>query len=193
MNTYSHVLITAALREKYRHLNIHAKGFLIGSFMPDVPLVVLTLGYWAYRAAFEPLQPGEGIFGARYDALFFSNPFWIISHNMFHAPLVIALLAGLGYLAQRRGQRWGAPLLWFAAGCGIHSAIDIPTHGNDGPLLLFPLNWDMRFHSPISYWDRNYYADIFAPLEHLLVLGILLYLVQGWLRRRQARLTEEGV
>jgi hypothetical protein len=193
MNTYSHFLITAALREKYQDLRIHSKGFLLGSIMPDVPLVVLTLGYWAYRAAFDPLQPGEGIFGARYDALYFTNPFWIVSHNMFHAPLMVVLFAGLGYLGQRLGQRWGAPLLWFAAGCGIHSALDIPTHGNDGPLLLFPFNWDVRFYSPISYWDRAYYADIVAPLEHLLVLGILLYLAQGWLRRRQARLAEEGV
>jgi hypothetical protein len=193
MNTYSHVLITAALREKYRHLNIHSKGFLLGSAMPDVPLVVLTLGYWAYRAAFEPLLPGEGIFGPRYDALYFQNPFWIISHNLFHAPLMIGFFAALGYLGLRSRQRWGAPLLWFAAGCGIHSAIDIPTHGNDGPLLLFPFNWDIRFYSPISYWDRAYYADIVAPLEHLLVLGIALFLLRGWLHQRQVRLTKEGL
>jgi HAMP domain-containing protein len=51
----------------------------------------------------------------------------------------------------------------------------------------------VRFYSPISYWDRAYYADIVAPLEHLLVLGIVLYFTQRWLQRRQARLAEEGV
>ncbi|MEZ4675136.1 MAG: hypothetical protein R2932_12925 [Caldilineaceae bacterium] len=32
-----------------------------------------------------------------------------------------------------------------------HTAIDIPLHYDDGPLLLFPFDWKTRFHSPVSH------------------------------------------
>jgi membrane-bound metal-dependent hydrolase YbcI (DUF457 family) len=133
-----------------------------------------------------PILPGEGPFGPMYDDLYFHNPFWVISHNLFHAPLIIATLAALGYWGMQRAKPWSPELFWFALACGLHSLIDIPTHANDGPLLLFPLNWDMRFNSPISYWDSQFYGEYFSLFEHLLDLGIIAFFVVLWIRRRYA-------
>jgi hypothetical protein len=68
-------------------------------------------------------------------------------------------------------------LFWFAAGCGLHTAVDILTHADDGPVLLFPLDWHKRFHSPISYWDAGHGGHVFRILEHLLDLFLVVYLL----------------
>jgi hypothetical protein len=63
--------------------------------------------------------------------------------------------------------------LSFVFGCMVHSVIDIFTHYNDGPVLFFPFNWHIRFHSPVSYWDRAHYADQFFWVE--LGINIVLF------------------
>lgn len=194
MNTPSHLLITWAIK-KGMNLNqkpVHGAAFLWGSVMPDLPLTVLTIGYAAYRQWIAPID--EFIFGPTYDALYFSNPWWIVGHNLFHSPLILAVLAVLGYWSMQnwptqRGQKWGFALLWFAAGCGLHSFIDIFTHHNDGPLLFFPLNWQLRFISPVSYWDPNHYGTIFAPIELALDLAILAWMGRLWWQRKRAMAT----
>jgi hypothetical protein len=39
----------------------------------------------------------------------------------------------------------------------------------------------------VSYWDPAHYGNIFAPLEHLLIAGVLIYLVVDWWRTRRQR------
>lgn len=188
MQTYSHFLMTAVLNDglKSRGLPVHTKALLFGSLMPDVPLFGLTLGYFAYRYWIEPRLPGEHIFGPRYDDLYFHHPLWITGHNLFHAPFLIALMLVAGfYLGLRQQKKWGVALFWFAVACGFHSLVDIFTHHDDGPLLFFPFNWHYRFSAPISYWDSRYGGRIFAPLEHLLDLAILVYFAVAWALRRK--------
>jgi hypothetical protein len=62
--------------------------------------------------------------------------------------------------------------------------VDIATHVDDGPLLLFPLHWTLRFQSPVSYWDRTHYGREFTIFEltlDVLCLGYLYgYRVWSW-------------
>lgn len=187
MQTYSHFLMTAVLNEglKVRGVTVQPKALLLGSFMPDVPLFLLTLGYFAYRAWFDPRLPGEHIFGARYDNLYFHNPFWITGHNLFHAPVLVGLMLVVGYTVGLRHQKkWAAALFWFAVACGFHSTVDILTHYDDGPLLFFPFNWRYRFPAPVSYWDPERGGKNFARFELLLNLALAGYLVLKWLLHR---------
>jgi len=182
MMTQSHFLITAFLgrRLRMRKVRLHMPGLLLGSLMPDVPLTLLTVGYfWARRAA-SALATGP-LFGATYDALYFHNPIWIAATSMFHAPILIALMALVGI---KTGRSW---LTWFAAGCGLHTAIDVFTHHNDGPVLLFPLDWHYRFPAPISYWQPAYGGALFSRFESMVDMAILLYFVVlgiSWTARR---------
>ena len=186
MQTYSHFLVTAAAGAglKKRDIPVRTKPLLLGSVLPDIPLGVLSLAYLAYYRWIAPLPPGISMV-EQYDVLYFTDPVWQASHNFFHAPLMVLAMLALGVWAGRRGKGWGWALAWFALGCGLHSFADIFTHHDDGPLLLFPLNWNWRFASPISYWDVDHYAAIFAPLEHLVDLGILLYFGRNWLQKRR--------
>ncbi|MBW7883589.1 MAG: hypothetical protein H3C34_13305 [Caldilineaceae bacterium] len=189
MQTYSHLIITAFAddRLKQRRIKVSTKAFLLGSVLPDIPLMVLTIWFLVYhRWIAPPVTEAEGIFGRLYDEYFFHDPVWIISHNFFHAPLILGLLGVIGFWALRRGYGWGAPVFWLALAGGLHTAIDVVTHRNDGPLLLFPLDWSYRFTAPVSYWDARYGAGIVAPLEHLMDLAFIIFLLAGWLRRRRA-------
>ncbi len=122
-----------------------------------------------------------------YDRFFYSSPVWVVSHNFLHAPLVVAAGLGLTYLFRRqRPARW---LRWFLLSCALHTVIDIVTHHNDGPLLLFPFNWSLRFSSPVSYWDPQHYGGIFSVFELTLDVALLGYLLTPrlgrWWRSRQ--------
>ena len=188
MQTYTHFLMTAVTdrRIKNQGIPVPTKAFLLGSVMPDVPLYVLSLWFIVYYQFINPLQGDGQVFADQYDTLYFNNPLWMIGHNLFHAPLMILLLAGIGYQANKRGKNWGRPLLWFAMACGLHSFIDILTHYDDGPLLFFPFNWQIRFPAPISYWDPAHGGLPFTIFEHCLNLLFLGFLFLNWRRRRKA-------
>lgn len=214
MQTYSHLIVTGALNGRFgQKLQEKATGLpplstkivLFGSVLPDLPLItlaILAMGYdWAARllantsfgAAFSsPALLGGSMTRMLFRVWFFENPWVITAYNLFHSPLLIIVYLFVGWRVWRRGYSWGGRFFWLSAAAMLHSLTDIPLHVNDGPLLLFPLNWTWRFHSPISYWDRNYYGHEWSVFEHFLDVGLLLYLfvryrpaLHGWRQRRK--------
>ena len=186
MQTQSHLLMTAALRIplQRRGIDVHTTAFLLGSFLPDIPLFVLSLIFGVFSAVAEGgMMSGPAM--AEYDRLFFTDPLWIVPHNFFHAPLILAGIFVIGLLLQRRGSKWGNWLVWFALAAALHTGIDILTHHNDGPLLFFPFDFHTRFASPLSYWDPDHYGRIFARFEMAFDLLLMGYLLVGWWRRRR--------
>lgn len=187
MITTTHVVTNALVTLRRRPPALLATrgrrwSFIAGGLAPDVGLMVMSVGAAIYYPWLRDLSL-EQTFRLVYDDLFFTEPIWIAAHNMLHAPLVIAAL----YLIGRRStRRWAAPLKAFAAGCALHTAMDIPVHHDDGPLILWPLNWTLRFQSPVSYWDPAHYGNIVGPIDvGITVLGSAALLV-AWLRRRRA-------
>ncbi len=186
MHTYSHLIQTAWLRSALIRRGRNPRwSLLLGSFLPDVPLMLLTAWF-----AVQLRLAGEGgkLFGPAYDALYFGDPVWIASHNFLHAPLLVgAGLVGGRWLWLHGRPEFGRWLFWFALGCGIHSGLDIATHHNDGPLLLFPLDRTRRFQSPFSYWHPGFHAREVSRVEHLLdavaVVAMLWPRVSNWMVR----------
>jgi hypothetical protein len=205
MQTYSHFIIAAVLNRNLRQSRtqdalelqpprlppLRSFPLLLGSVAPDLPLIAITLIFVARdRLAgnvWDMANPGQSYVGRLFDDMFFNTPWVIAAHNLMHAPFMVIGAAAVGYWAWQRGRGWGAWLFWFGLSCLLHTAIDIPLHYDDGPLLLFPFNWEVRFHSPVSYWDPARYGTPFTIFEHLLVLGMLIYLGWMWWRDRQAR------
>lgn len=179
MQTYSHLLLTAVLRPNLPRPETQA--LLAGAVMPDVPLGLLSVGYVVDRRFVRPHLPDKTRCSPTYNDLYFNNPWWIAAYNSLHASLPLVALGLVGYLWRRTG--WGRRLFWFALGCGLHTAVDMVTHVDDGPLLLFPLNWHKRFHGPISYWDPAHGGHLFRLLEHMLD-GVLIALLL--FKRRRA-------
>jgi hypothetical protein len=138
---------------------------VLGAVLPDLP----GYTFWACHRLAGLTDPQ--IWGELYP-----QPFWQDLLGPFHSlPLALALLL-LGALIRRPG------LSWFAASWLLHAVLDVPLHHTDAPRFLFPFS-DLRFRSPISYWDRAYHADVVAVLELLALLGGATYLA---LRTRRA-------
>lgn len=189
MNTPSHLIINAALRKRFATdalRPIPRSAFLLGAVLPDIPLWLLWLGTFAYHRIVRG-DAAYPVWSEAYDQRYFNDPLWITGHNLFHSPAL--LLIGIGLLWR---FRWlvGKPAYWWfwlLAGCLVHTALDIPVHVDDGPLLLFPFEWSLRFQSPVSYWDSRYFGREFSIFELLLDLVLLAYLFGSGLWHRLRR------
>jgi membrane-bound metal-dependent hydrolase YbcI (DUF457 family) len=187
MITYSHVLINLALRRKLPQLNIPRWPVIIGGFVPDLPLTLLSLGtfvYYRYGLGIVDISP---MMRDAFDTKYFTDPFWIAGHNMFHSPTLVLIMLALLWRFRAAGSGVGYWLFWFYMGCLSHSLIDVLTHYNDGPVLFFPFDFYTRFYSPVSYWDPDHYGREFAIFEHILDLLLLVYLLGPAIVRRFRR------
>ncbi len=183
MNTPSHFLVAAAIQRAWRRGPIVKSAFLLGSVAPDVPLVLLSLGGFAYYRWHLGWERSE-VFDIMYGELFFYDPFWIASHNLLQAPLVLAAAIALAWALRQRWPRACAWWGWFFASCLLHAAIDVLSHYDDGPLLLFPFDWSTRHQSPVSYWDPGRFGLEFQRFELTLGACLIAYLVASWWRGR---------
>jgi membrane-bound metal-dependent hydrolase YbcI (DUF457 family) len=136
MQTPSHFLLTAVLAHKAPSLTQTGSkiSLLAGSILPDLPLVLLTLGYELYYRWFAVSPTSGSVMEYLHFDLFFTDPVWIISHNFFHSLVINFVLLTVGYWGMRREQRWAPILFWLTVGTLFHSIIDILTHNSDGRL-----------------------------------------------------------
>ncbi|MCG8477946.1 MAG: hypothetical protein MI724_02535 [Spirochaetales bacterium] len=162
---------------------------LVGAIAPDLPLFALTLWYWA--------RYGFG-FGPEYDLLYFNDPMWIVGHSLFHAPVIsllfIAAAATIRRLKTGTGtQRTAVALRWFGISTLLHTAIDVPTHYHDGPLIFFPFDWTFRIQAPVSYWDPAHHGVPMTIFGFTLDIALLAVWIRWWRRGRKAGTTLETV
>ena len=187
MQTPSHLLITALIDHHLpeTHIPKHTTGFLIGAMLPDLAFTLLTLLYEVYYRwmTTPPINSYNSVMEYLHFDLFFNDPVWIIGHNTFHSLIVNAILLIVGYIALRDKRKWGVFLFWLSIGMSIHTIIDIFTHASDGPLIFFPLNWNYRFSSPVSYWETEYFGAIFVIIEYSINALILFYFLMRWWKK----------
>jgi hypothetical protein len=177
MNTIpSHLVINAAIEKKFgEKFKLAKSAFLWGSVTPDFPLGIISIAYFLYYRYFTT-ENISSIMDNAFGNMYFNNPVWIAGHNLLHSPTALLIYAIFLWRfvnqAGTRGHWW----LSFVFGCMVHSVIDIFTHFDDGPVLFFPFDWHTRFYSPVSYWDRNHYANEFFWVELGINIVLLAYL-----------------
>lgn len=186
MNTLSHFLMTAALDKSLPRVPIVKSAFLLGSIAPDIPLWILSISSISYYHFIQGWSVREA-FKVVFGQLYFHNPFWIASHNFLHSPLLLVLLLSLLWRWRRNIGSLSRWFFWFLFACLLHSVVDIFTHASDGPLLFFPLEWTIRFNSPISYWEPQYYGREFGVFEKVLDVALLFYLFSSRIFRYMRR------
>lgn len=162
--------------------------FVLGGAAPDLGLFLLTGLAAVYYPAVRGLSLAE-TFDLVFDELFYEAPSFVVAHNLLHAPLVLVALLVLGRWLRLRTTRarLGGALQAFALGCAVHTAVDIPVHHDDGPLLLFPVEWSLRFASPVSYYDPDNYGAVVAPIDLTTTVVGLAAIVTTLLWRRRGR------
>ncbi len=118
-----------------------------------------------------------------FDTLFFESKPWIAVANILHSPVIVGALF-VGSRAAALSPTWQRRLGSFAAGCALHIAMDVPVHHDDGPVLLWPLDWSYRFESPVSYWDPEHFGRIVAPIDLAITIVGGATLARSWWRAR---------
>lgn len=180
MITPTHVVTNALVRLKRIDDDGIGRWFVFGGLAPDLGLYGLTIGGYAFFPLVRGLSVGETS-DLMWNDLFFNNPYWLTIHNTFHSPVVLAALTLAGKASGR------VKLTSFALGCMLHTAMDIPVHHDDGPLVFFPFNWNYRVNSPVSYYDPDHYGRIVAPIDFAItILGGAYLARQWWVARKLA-------
>lgn len=200
MQTYTHLALTAVIvrytqnRMEAGKTNdqlppIHPRAALFGSILPDLPLILLAGGFIVWDMVDDSdvdVGATTSHVGELFGELFFHS-WWVkLLQNLFHAPFLTVMYVLIGYWAWKRGKLWGAALFSLGMATLLHTAFDIPLHYDDGPLLFFPFEWTIRFHSPLSYWDPARFGKEFAIFEHGSFLVMIFWLLRERKKRRRA-------
>ena len=154
MRTHSQFLIAAFIWDTLnrRHPPIQTgRAFLVGSILPDVPLMLLTLWYLIHRLQSDsPPSEQNPFYGPDYDEYYFHNDCWKVMTSLFHAPFLIVFYLACGMGVWILHEKWGEALMWFSISCALHSFIDLCTRVEDGILIFFPFNWHERYDVTFS-------------------------------------------
>jgi len=158
----------------------------LGSVAPDIPLYLLSFGgifYFRNILGWEK----QRVFRHIFDDLYFKDPIWIGLHNFLHSPTMLVFLLAMAIAIRPIRPRLSQWLCFFFSACFLHSIVDVLTHNDDGPVLFFPFNWQYRFSSPVSYWDRDHFGGLFMIFELALNIGLVGFLVWNWRRQSAAK------
>ncbi|MGR3513577.1 MAG: hypothetical protein ACU0GG_12515 [Paracoccaceae bacterium] len=161
-------------------------SFVLGCGAPDFFIICL----FSFVALNSFVENGASVDQtiASFSALYFDDPFCIAAHNLLHSPLSITLLA-IGASVLATGVMYDR-ICSFLLGASFHAIVDIAVHYDDGPLFLWPVNWSLRFQSPISHWDANHFGAYVLALEAAALLVLVLIVAKadpwrtlGWVTR----------
>lgn len=159
MTTQSHAILNIAILSKPDKPYLHAYA-CFGAVIPDVPIFIFFVVETFIRRTSQ-----HQLWSSRYFMETWQNFF-----DIFNAVPLILIVLGIGYYLMHSER-----VMVVAWSMLIHCAFDFLTHHDDGHRHFFPLS-DFIFESPISYWDRHHYAEIFGPIERLVILVASIYL-----------------
>lgn len=155
MTTPAHAIFNLlVLRREHRVGRSLILPIALGAVVPDITM----FGFYIYYKWIRHF-PESTI----WNDLYF-RPEWQSGFDSLHSfPLICVGM----WMAYRMASRtWGA----FFGSMALHSVSDFLLHNNDAHRHFFPLA-DYRFASPVSYWDPQYFGQIMAPLEALMVIA----------------------
>lgn len=133
---------------------------VLGAVAPDF-CVIAVFGTVILMAALCGRWPDSSLLQT-FSSIYFGNAWFASAHNILHSPLSLVLLT-LGSLLL--SEKYGNLARAFLTGCATHSLTDILTHRDDGPLLLWPLDWSFRYASALSHWDSAHFGTQFMIFE----------------------------
>lgn len=173
MNTPSHAIINLAILGRKTRPERNW-SIVLGALIPDLAMFVFY-GWAKLIAGMTDTQ----IWDVAYYEAFWQNTF------DFWNSIPLALVGiglGVGLARQTKWQSLGTAISICCASILLHCLEDLPVHREDAHRHFWPLS-NVRFKSPISYWDRDHYGNIFVLFEVGLVLVLSVYvfrLMRSW-------------
>jgi len=148
MITTTHVILNATILGSKKHPERNWP-IVLGAALPDSP---------TFLVLFSPLYCSLGISRQLNYAFFQTCTDW------FHS-IPLALVGLLLCLPFRFSSG-----IYFFISVTLHDLEDLPVHAQFAHRQFLPFS-QYAFHSPISYWEPQYHANLVAPAEWLLVIA----------------------
>jgi hypothetical protein len=167
MHTYSHAVFTWAVLRYLDPEESHAVVWgAAGSTLPDVPILAKAAHLvWRRRGSISREEFKEEF----YEALeYYKEPSGKLDLTV-HSLVPVASMLVLCRTLELKDRS----LLYFLLGWAGHNLIDFSTHAEDARPPFWPL-FKWRWKSPISYWDRKFYALPCLLVEHGVILALAL-------------------
>jgi hypothetical protein len=161
MNTPSHMILNLAILRRPEQV-VYTWPILLGAIAPDAAIFV----FYGWAKWVQKL-PESVIWREAY----YSQPWQDIFAIGNSIPLALVGIAASLYFKQ---TAWGL----FFASMVLHHLCDFPLHHDDAHRHFFPFS-NVRFTSPVSYWDRNHYGTLGALIELCMVLGGSAFLLSN--------------
>lgn len=152
MNTPTHMLTAAALLARSGKTPRNW-AVMAGALLPDLSIFMLV--GWARLVENIPHRQ-------IWSEVYWQEP-WQTLGAMSNSFVIWAALAVIAFALGWR------ILMVLALAAIVHIALDFPFHADDAHKHFWPLT-EWRFHSPLSYWDRNHHSQWVGALELGLVL-----------------------
>lgn len=141
---------------------------------PDLSVIVMVA--WSRITGV-----GVGNLWDKRDGLYWQEPWQTFSAISNSMPLyALILAAGIVLWRLGRWRRLSQVLMIFGAATLLHVLCDFPVHTDDAHVHFWPLI-DWRFHSPVSYYQRDHFGMWVGLVE--MAVGIALA-ISIWMRYR---------
>ncbi len=162
MNTPTHIAVACTLLSRPLPIEPHERrigvkansAVIVGALLPDLSIFVFFI--WAQ---FFTTADFETIWGT----LYWTQPWQTFSAISNSIPLMLAITAIAWWKKSRI-------FLVLALAMLAHAGLDFPVHADDAHKHFWPLS-NMRFHSPLSYWDINHHAQWVSLVELAILVG----------------------
>jgi membrane-bound metal-dependent hydrolase YbcI (DUF457 family) len=148
---------------------------MVGATIPDLPLIIVYLYCLLQARLFPGSLPMSEAIRARMDSFYFGSDEFIFIHHLLHSPVAIGFIFLFAWLVSRRQLPGAGIIRAFGIGALSHSLIDLVTHGQDGLLFLWPLDWSWRFDAGVSQWSMDGAAFTILLVEGLTIALALSY------------------
>lgn len=147
MNTPAHLIFGLAAFGKADAPKVTAAA-LAGAIIPDLSLYLLAGTHLMVLGTDPNIVFGEMYFSDAWQSIFRVDNSFIVWGGLLAVGLILR-------------SAW---VIALAGAALLHIGLDFPLHHDDGRAHFWPVtNW--IFESPVSYWDRDHYAGVVAPVE----------------------------
>lgn len=151
MKTPTHAVVGYVTAKAFGLDRAQTFACILGACLPDLPLS-LAYGYFVLNSFLQVGHYDAALIQGLMDNIYFGNSWLLIAHNLFHSPISIAYLALMAVICFSRDKAKCLLVLAYLLGSFSHSILDIISHINDGPLVLWPLSDNMRVVGLFSHW-----------------------------------------
>jgi len=169
--TSTHILIGAAVTSRPKFKPWQLMLAWVGGFMPDIPIFLMVI--------YSRLVNGPNYnLWRKPDGLYWQEPWQTFGAitNSFPLWTLVLLIGFLLFKYSASLKTLGLAILIFGVGYFLHIVGDFLTHADDAYPQFWPFS-QWRFFSPVSYWQPQYYGQIFGVFEAIAGVGIVAYLV----------------